>query len=136
MAGLLNRLRRFAGDDGQPTVVGFHAIGDCHTTTNPLYGRGCSLAAVQAVAIADAIAAHPDHPVARGAAYEAFNKLEVEPGFESSVQIDSFGEDAAGGGALAAGGGDASAIGRAPRSEKVWSYESTTEVADAVKKKT
>src|SRR3546814_3154109 len=60
MAGLLNRLRRFAGDDGQPTVVGFHAIGDCHTTTNPLYGRGCSPAAVQAGAIAEAIAEHPD----------------------------------------------------------------------------
>src|SRR3546814_12689666 len=105
MAGLLNRLRRFAGDDGQPTVVGFHAIGDCHTTTNPLYGRGCSLAAVQAVAIADAIAEHPDDPVARGAAYEAFNKVEVEPWFESSVQMDRFGADPAGGGALGGGGG-------------------------------
>lgn len=48
MTGLLNRLRRFVGDDGQPLVPGFHAIGDSHTTTNPLYGRGCSIAGVAA----------------------------------------------------------------------------------------
>ena len=49
MGGLLNRLRRFVDDDGRPVVLGFHAIGDAHTCTNPLYGRGCSLALVQAV---------------------------------------------------------------------------------------
>src|SRR3546814_5636816 len=91
MAGLLNRLRRFAGDDGQPTVVGFPAIGDCHTTTNTLYGRGCSLAAVQAVAIADAIAEHPDDPVARSAASVASNKFVVEPWVLLSVQLERLG---------------------------------------------
>ena len=50
MGGLLNRLRRFVDDDGTPVVLGFHAVGDAHTCTNPLYGRGCSLALVQAVA--------------------------------------------------------------------------------------
>ena len=49
MGGLLNRLRRFTDDDGRPPVLGFHAVGDAHTCTNPLYGRGCSLAVVQAL---------------------------------------------------------------------------------------
>ncbi|MEQ1788607.1 MAG: FAD-dependent oxidoreductase, partial [Acidimicrobiales bacterium] len=38
MAGLLNRIRRFTDDIGEPLVLGFHALGDAHTTTNPLYG--------------------------------------------------------------------------------------------------
>ena len=91
MAGLLNRLRRFTDDDGAPTVLGFHAIGDCHTTTNPLYGRGCSLAAVQATLLADATAAHPGDPAARAAAYEAACAREIEPWYEASVQMDKHG---------------------------------------------
>ena len=56
--------------DGAPVALGFHAVGDAHTCTNPLYGRGCSLALVQAGLLADAVAAHPDDPAARAAAYE------------------------------------------------------------------
>ena len=108
MAGLLNRLRRFTDRAGQPTVVGFHALGDAHTMTNPLYGRGCSLAAVQAVLLTDAFAAHPGDPVARSAAYEAGNAVEVEPWFESSVQMDKLGADPAGTGSLGGGGGEGS----------------------------
>ena len=114
MAGLLNRLRRFTDDAGQPLVVGFHALGDAHTTTNPLYGRGCSLAAVQAVALADAMADHAGDPVARAAAYEAFNKAEVEPWFDNAVMMDRFGADPAGSGALGgpgAGSDSAKALG-------------------------
>ncbi len=96
MTGLLNRIRRFTDASGTPTVLGFHAIGDAHTTTNPLYGRGCSLAAVQAVLLADAAAAHPGDAVARAAAYEAANRREVEPWFEASVQMDKMGADPSG----------------------------------------
>ena len=109
MAGLLNRLRRFTDDAGDPTVVGFHALGAAHTCTNPLYGRGCSLAAVQACLLADAFAAHPDDPVARAAAYEAGNVVEVEPWFDSAVQMDRMGADPAGAGALGASSGGAEA---------------------------
>lgn len=109
MAGLVNRIRRFTDADGQPTVVGFHVLGDAHTCTNPLYGRGCSLAAVQACLLADAFAAHPGDPVARGAAYEAGNAREIEPWFDSAVQMDRLGADPGGGGALGGGeGSDAS----------------------------
>ncbi len=96
MTGLLNRIRRFTDDAGQPTVLGFHAIGDAHTCTNPLYGRGCSLAMVQAVLLADAATAHPGDAVARAVAYESACKREVEPWFEVSVQMDKAGADPTG----------------------------------------
>ena len=88
MAGLVNRLRRFTDRGGEPLVAGFHAVGDAHTCTNPAYGRGCSLALVQAILLADAVAAHPDDLVARSAAYEASCAVEVEPWFHSSVMMD------------------------------------------------
>ncbi|MFP5321600.1 MAG: FAD-dependent oxidoreductase [Acidimicrobiia bacterium] len=103
MTGLLNRIRRFLDDDGRPTVVGFHAIGDSHTCTNPLYGRGCSLAAVQAIRLVDAATANETDPEARAVAYEAACEREVEPWFDVSVQMDRLGADPAGG---FGGGGD------------------------------
>jgi len=96
MGGLLNRIRRFVDDAGVPTVSGFHAVGDAHTCTNPLYGRGCSLAVVQAALLADAAAAHPGDGVARATAYEAACAGQVEPWFEVSVQMDRLGADPAG----------------------------------------
>ena len=96
MTGLLNRIRSFTDDAGEPTVLGFHAIGDAHTCTNPLYGRGCSLAMVQAVALADATAAHPNDARQRAIAYEAANARDVTPWFEVSVEMDKAGSDPAG----------------------------------------
>ncbi len=55
MARLLNRDRTFTDEAGEPLVAGFVAVGDAHTCTNPLYGRGCSLAMVQAQLVADAL---------------------------------------------------------------------------------
>jgi len=104
MTGLINRLRRFTDDSGQPLVLGFHALGDAHTTTNPLYGRGCALAVVQALLLADALAAHPGDATARAVAYEAANAREVEPWFDASVQMDRMGSDPGGSGAIGAGG--------------------------------
>jgi 2-polyprenyl-6-methoxyphenol hydroxylase-like FAD-dependent oxidoreductase len=104
MGGLLNRVRRFTADDGTPTVLGVHVVGDAHTCTNPLYGRGCSLGLVQGVLLADAFEAAGDGegaPAARAAAYEAACRREVEPWFEVSVQMDALGADPAG---FAAGG--------------------------------
>jgi len=104
MGGLLNRIRRFTDAGGAPVVHGFHAIGDAHTCTNPLYGRGCSLAFVQAGLLADAVAEHgPDHD-ARARAYEAASGREVEPWFEVSLQMDRMGADPKGIGVAAKGG--------------------------------
>jgi 2-polyprenyl-6-methoxyphenol hydroxylase-like FAD-dependent oxidoreductase len=93
MGGLLNRLRKFVDDDGNPTVLGFHAIGDAHTCTNPLYGRGCSLAMVQATLVADALAEHGDDSLARAKAYERATHEQVEPWFDISVMMDKAGSD-------------------------------------------
>ena len=109
MGGLLNRIRTFVDDDGNPLVLGFHAVGDAHTCTNPLYGRGCALAMVQAVLLADALAAHADDAEARAATYEAACVREVAPWFEVSVQMDKLGADPAGlAGASGATGGPTS----------------------------
>ncbi len=92
MGGLINRLRHYADTNGQPIVTGFHAVGDAHTCTNPMYGRGCSLAFVQATLLAEAYAAHPDDAVQRALAYEQRSAQEVEPWFHSAVMMDSFGD--------------------------------------------
>lgn len=97
MSGLLNRLRHFS-DGGTPCVLGFHAIGDAHTTTNPLYGRGCSLAAAQAVLLRDAITAHPGDHRARAERFDADSDREIEPWFHASVQMDKMGADPMGSG--------------------------------------
>ena len=106
MGGLLNRIRRFVDDDGRPLVLGFHAVGDAHTCTNPLYGRGCALAVVQALLLTEAAAAHRDDPLARATAYEAACAREVEPWFEVSVQMDKMGADPAGFGGSGADAAD------------------------------
>ena len=63
---------------GSPTPTaarwspGWCAVGDAHTCTNPLYGRGCSLAMVQADALVDALADARRRPAWRRApTYEA-----------------------------------------------------------------
>jgi 2-polyprenyl-6-methoxyphenol hydroxylase-like FAD-dependent oxidoreductase len=92
MAGLINRRRDFL-DDGAPVVLGFHAVGDAHTCTNPLYGRGCSLGMVQAELLAAAVAGHPDDPVARSVAYEESSRREILPWYAASVRQDRMSRD-------------------------------------------
>ena len=96
MGGLINRLRSFLDPEGRPLVTGFHALGDAHTCTNPLYGRGCSLAVVQAVALTQAFVAHPHDAEARAVAYEGACERDVTPWFELSVQADAMGADPGG----------------------------------------
>jgi 2-polyprenyl-6-methoxyphenol hydroxylase-like FAD-dependent oxidoreductase len=88
MGGLINRLRRFVGDHDEPLAHGFFAIGDAHTCTNPLYGRGSSLAVLQATLVADALAAHPDDRRAASAAYEQASERRVRPWYDVSVLTD------------------------------------------------
>jgi 2-polyprenyl-6-methoxyphenol hydroxylase-like FAD-dependent oxidoreductase len=87
MARLLNRHRSFLMESA-PRVLGLHAVGDAHTCTNPLYGRGCSLAMVQAGLLADAVADHPLDPVARSVAYEQASQREVEPWYHAAIAQD------------------------------------------------
>jgi 2-polyprenyl-6-methoxyphenol hydroxylase-like FAD-dependent oxidoreductase len=99
MGGLINRKVAYVDADGRPLVLGFHAVGDAHTCTNPLYGRGCSLAMVQANLLTDALAEHPgaqpDDLVARSVAYEAASDREIRPWYRASVNQDRLNRQAA-----------------------------------------
>lgn len=105
MGALLNRRRRFLTDDGDPVALGLHAVGDAHTCTNPLYGRGCSLAAAQAALLAAADRDHPGDALRRARSYEQASIREVEPWFDVSVQMDRMGADPAGAAGLGNGDG-------------------------------
>ncbi|HUZ14511.1 MAG TPA: FAD-dependent oxidoreductase [Caulobacteraceae bacterium] len=77
MGDLLGRWRDLVAD-GAPAVLGFFAVGDTLVRTNPLYGRGCSLAAVEAYALRDALDETAD-PGARLIAYHARLLREIRP---------------------------------------------------------
>ena len=79
IAGLLNRTRSLLTEIGDPILEGFHCLGDAHTVSNPLYGRGCTLAAIQAVELAYAFRHHPGDPDARARVYGEANSRLVEP---------------------------------------------------------
>ena len=64
--------------DGQPAARGYFAIGDNLVRTNPLYGRGCSFAAVAAYQLRDVLDGAAD-PVARALAYHAAIHTELLP---------------------------------------------------------
>ena len=87
MAKLRNRIRRFVVD-GRPAALGVVAIGDAHTCTNPLYGRGCSLGIVHAELLADAVAEHRALDEAFHLAFEAATAREIEPWYKAAVVQD------------------------------------------------
>ncbi|HUO11746.1 MAG TPA: FAD-dependent oxidoreductase [Caulobacteraceae bacterium] len=77
MGDLYSRWRDLV-KDGKPAVLGFFAVGDSLARTNPLYGRGCSLAAVQAEMLRDALAESAD-PAERLIAYHRRVHDELRP---------------------------------------------------------
>jgi 2-polyprenyl-6-methoxyphenol hydroxylase-like FAD-dependent oxidoreductase len=87
MAKLRNRIRHFVVD-GRPAALGVVAVGDAHTCTNPLYGRGCSLAMVHAELLADAMAEHGSADEAFHLAFEAATADAIEPWYRASVNQD------------------------------------------------
>lgn len=107
MSGLINRRREYLSESGEPRVHNFYAVGDAHTITNPVYGRGCTLALVQAVLLADALQASPDDPRAVSLAYEAASAVEVTPWFHISVMMDAAGRSQDDGSDFVTGGGPA-----------------------------
>jgi len=77
MGDLLGRWRDLIPGDA-PAVLGFFAVGDTLVRTNPLYGRGCSLAAVEAYILRDVLAETTD-PGARLLSYGKRLHSEVRP---------------------------------------------------------
>lgn len=89
MAGLRNRYRPLVGRDGAPLVHGFVGVGDAAVCTNPLYGRGCSLAFVHAFGLADTVREHGDDLDALARAFAGFTDRELVPWFRSAVMQDA-----------------------------------------------
>lgn len=86
MGALKSVWRRFV-KDGAPVARNFFAVGDSVIRTNPLYGRGCTIAAVQAFALADILNETAD-PVARALEYEARVHEELRPFYDTMVRQD------------------------------------------------
>jgi len=80
MGQLESRWREYA-PEGRAAVLGFFAVGDSLVRTNPLYGRGCSFAAVGAQGLRDALDATPD-PAERIVRYSRAARAELRPYFE------------------------------------------------------
>ena len=77
MGDLHSRWRNLVAG-GKPSVIGYFPIGDTVIRTNPLYGRGCSFAAVAAYAVRDVLAQTSD-PGAQMIAYQARLIAELRP---------------------------------------------------------
>lgn len=80
MGDLISRWRSLVSG-GKLGVLGYIPIGDALIRTNPLYGRGCSFAAVSAGILRDALAASDD-PAARLVQFAAGVDAELRPFYE------------------------------------------------------
>jgi 2-polyprenyl-6-methoxyphenol hydroxylase-like FAD-dependent oxidoreductase len=69
MGDLSNHWRRFVSAD-QRAILGFFAVGDSLVRTNPLYGRGCSFAAVESEILGEVLDETAD-PAVRARLYDA-----------------------------------------------------------------
>ena len=72
---------------GVPTVLGYFPLGDSLVRTNPLYGRGCSFAAVSAYALRDSLAETTD-PAARAVAYQGRIDESLKPYYLDMLDQD------------------------------------------------
>lgn len=89
MGDLINRRRRFVVD-GRPLATGVFAVGDSSVCTNPLYGRGCSLALVHAELLADTLAGgdHGRDPAGATLAFAHATRTTIEPWYGAALAQD------------------------------------------------
>ena len=81
MAGLNNARRLFIAD-GEPLALGFQPIGDALCHANPLLGRGCTYAFIQAYLFKDALAAHSNDLRELALSFDRGVEAEIIPGYE------------------------------------------------------
>ncbi|HEX7760384.1 MAG TPA: FAD-dependent oxidoreductase [Caulobacteraceae bacterium] len=86
MGDLHSRWRDFV-PGGKPAALGLFAVGDSLVRTNPLYGRGCSFAAVEAYLLRDVLNAQGD-PAARAVAYGASVEASLRPYYANMLTQD------------------------------------------------
>lgn len=85
--GDLHMRWRDMATEGKPAVRGYFAIGDNLIRTNPLYGRGCSFAAVAAYSLRDVLNGAAD-PVQRALAYHEAVHRELRPFYDLMQKQD------------------------------------------------
>jgi 2-polyprenyl-6-methoxyphenol hydroxylase-like FAD-dependent oxidoreductase len=86
MGDLVSRWRDLVVD-GRPLAHNYFPLGDIVVRTNPLYGRGCSFAAVSAEALAHTLAEATD-PAERQRRYHALLTAELRPYYENQRAQD------------------------------------------------
>jgi hypothetical protein len=85
----LHNTRRWLVEDGEPLALGFVAVGDSLIHTNPIVGRGCSLAWVGGFGLAACLDAHGDDLRALALAYDAFAERDIVPWYEMQLAQDA-----------------------------------------------
>lgn len=81
-----NRWRRY-GVGGGKTLLGFFAVGDSLLETNPMYGRGCAAAFVQADLLAELLRSEPDAKRRARRYAERVHQL-LDPYYQISLSTD------------------------------------------------
>jgi 2-polyprenyl-6-methoxyphenol hydroxylase-like FAD-dependent oxidoreductase len=81
-----NRWFRYGARGGR-RLLGFFAVGDALAQTNPMYGRGCSAAFVQAHALAETLAERKD-PLASARRYDQRTRALLRTHFDFAVVSD------------------------------------------------
>jgi 2-polyprenyl-6-methoxyphenol hydroxylase-like FAD-dependent oxidoreductase len=99
----LRGARRFVVEAGEPVALGVAAVGDALIHTNPIVGRGCTLAFVNAWLLAAALREHPRDARDFAFALDAAVGREIVPWYEAQRAQDA---DAIEVGALQRRGGD------------------------------
>jgi 2-polyprenyl-6-methoxyphenol hydroxylase-like FAD-dependent oxidoreductase len=87
MGRLRNRRKVFVDRDG-PLATGLFVVGDAAYHSNPIYGRGCPMALMQATFLDQAIARHPRDPIAAARHLHRSNEAEVRPFWDAAVVSD------------------------------------------------
>jgi 2-polyprenyl-6-methoxyphenol hydroxylase-like FAD-dependent oxidoreductase len=85
----LENTRRWLVEDGEPLALGFVAVGDALIHTNPIVGRGCSLAWTAAFDLADCLDEHGDDPRALALAYHERVERDIVPWYELQLTQDA-----------------------------------------------
>jgi hypothetical protein len=91
----LANTRRWLVENGEPLALGFVAVGDALIHTNPIVGRGCSLAWTSAFDLAACLDEHGDDPRALALAYDASVEHNIVPWYDLQVSQDADAIDAA-----------------------------------------
>jgi len=86
--GNLKNTRRFFVREGKPMALGVYPVGDALIHTNPLNGRGCTLAWVNVFAAAEELTQHANDPREFALALDARVERELVPWYASTRSQD------------------------------------------------